>query len=298
MTTKRTPISPPRITPRILELLRSLDLCPLDTGQLLRLSSTWAEPFTSDSRLRHVLRRLIAAGWVSASPYAIASRGGSPMYYKLTRRGYRIAFGEDVPLPKRRYFEPIGIALHQHTRSLADVIVHLIVTTADCGIRVNHYQRENTHCVRVGNDTVYPDWSFVLAAPGRRPVRFVLELDNGTERVSSAMDVESIERKVRVYDLSQRSLKAFDPDRFVVLFVTTRGRVRVQHILETAATVVSNPERKLVCAIDLQTFLGQKNPVLNPSFFDHNFEMRSLLRPEAIKDKIVRKQLAPALALC
>lgn len=256
------------------------------------------EPFTSDSRLRHVLRRLVAAKWVTASPYAVASRGGSPVYYKLTRAGYRIAFGDEVPTPKRRYFEPIGIALHQHTRALADVLVHLIVSAHDSGIRIEQYQRENSLRLDSGSDHIFPDASFALRTPGRQPVRFMLELDNGTERIRSTRDVESIERKIRVYDLCQSSLEAFDPERFVVLFVTTRGKERVQHILETAASVVSNRHRKLICAIDSRTVLQQDDPIFDPCFLDHNFQRQPLLQTATDAEKMPQQLLAPALAMC
>ena len=70
----------------------------------------------------------------------------------------------------------------------------------------------------------------MTASPRNDPRHHHSRLDNGTERIRSPQDVESIERKVRGYDLHQSSTPSFDHGRFVVLFVTTRSSDRLVHI--------------------------------------------------------------------
>src|SRR5437867_3589182 len=73
------------LTPRDLELLRSLSHTPLTIEQLLKLSATFSVPFGSGSRVRGRLARYRDAGWVRRFRYATAERGTPADYYKLTR---------------------------------------------------------------------------------------------------------------------------------------------------------------------------------------------------------------------
>ena len=94
-----------------------------------------------------------------------------------------------------------------------------------------------------------------MATPDGRTFNFVVELDNGTERVRSRRDVESIERKLRGYDAHQAQFEALDPQRYLVLFVTTRSQQRLQHILDVATLVMQNQQRTVFIGTDLKSFL-------------------------------------------
>ena len=118
------PVIPQRlVTARDLDILTALARCPLTSEQLLKLSETFAHPFTDLRRVRERLQILVAAGRVRQWRYATADRG-APNYYSLSPLGYRILHGEDAPPPAKRSHGPIGIARQHHTRSLADFIVH------------------------------------------------------------------------------------------------------------------------------------------------------------------------------
>jgi hypothetical protein len=200
------------VTPRDIETLMALDRCPLTARQLLKLSRTFDPPFTTERRVRERLEQLRRVGWVCSWPYATTGHGGSPHYWKLTRNGFRLFHGSDTRLPNRRHFEEIGIGHHHHTLSLADFIVHTLVAAHRLGVEVRYFARENSIRMEAAGSVLYPDCAFQLFTQSGRAFNFVIELDNGTERIRSAQDIESIERKVRGYDLHQSSTPSFaDP---------------------------------------------------------------------------------------
>ena len=233
------------ITGRDNEILESLDRFPLTPAQLYKLSETFAMPFGDVHAVRRRLRKLASAGLVKAFPYAVASFGSSPAYYQLTRAGYRLIHGPDAELPKRRYFDAIGQARHPHTWSLADLLVHLFVVTHRMDGVVRHFTRENSVSIKTSTITLRPDAGFQIDLNGQA-FNFVVELDNGSERVRSRLDVESIERKIRGYDAHSASLPAYDASRYVVLFVddaecrsfeASNGGGRFDHAEQTANSV-------------------------------------------------------------
>src|SRR5690606_19981177 len=148
----------------------------------------------------HILEQ---SGYVRSWPYAMASNGRSPSYFKLTRLGYRILHGDNCVLPKRRYFEAISDAHHYHTRRLADFLIHLAVTGHRQGIARRRFAREHSVRIQSAAVTRSPDAASQLTAPGGRAFNCVVELDNGTERVRSQQDMESISRKIQGYDAHQ-----------------------------------------------------------------------------------------------
>jgi len=254
------------VTPRDIELLMALDRCPFTARQLLKLSLTFDPPFTTERRVRERLQHFTTVGWVRSWPYAMTGDGGSPRYWKLTREGFRLFHGSDTRLPNRRHFEEIGIGHHHHTMSLADFIVQTFVAAHRQRIEVRHFSRENSVRMEAGGSVLYPDCAFQLFTPGGRAFNFVVELDNGTERIRSPQDIESIVRKLRGYDLHQSSTPSFDHGRFVVLFVTTRSVDRLSHILEAAARIMRNPKRTLFLGVTLSEFLNHDAPLTMPIF--------------------------------
>ena len=277
------------ITPRDLDVLAALDRCPLTAQQLLKLSRSFCLPFTTERRVRERLQQLEQQHWLTSWFYATASRGGSPSYWKLTRDGYRVLHGTDAVLPKRRFFEQIALGHHHHTMSLADFIVQTFVAAHRLGIEVRYFARENSVRMEAAGSVLYPDCAFQLFTPSGRAFNFVVELDNGTERIRSPQDVESIERKVRGYDLHQSSTPSFDHGRFVVLFVTTRTADRLTHILQAAARIMRNPRRTLFLGVTLSAFLTHDAPLTAPLFQSPTGRQQSLI-PE---DSASRRTSAP-----
>lgn len=266
-----------KIGPRDIEMLTALDRSPLSTSQLRLLSESFEQPFAEEGNLRRRLRGLKQSNLIRSWPYATANDGRSPHYHKLTRDGYRLLYGEDVHLPKRRYFEAISAGHHHHTRCMADFLVQTIVTGYRQGIELRHYARENSLKLETDGYILYPDAAFQLVTPDERSFNFLIEVDNGTERVRSKQDVESIERKLRGYDRHQSQFDALDPARYMVLFVTTRSQARLQHILDLAALVQSNPQRTVFVGVELSTFLSCPNPFRDAALTDHRGLKRTLI---------------------
>jgi len=265
-----------KIGDRDFEILTALDRTPLTPTQLCRISQTFATPFLDQHNLRRRLRRLSEAGLVRSWPYAIVSDGRSPRYFKLTRDGYRLLYGEGAALPRRRYFEEVSHGHHFHTYYLADAIVHLAVCGSQQGIELRHFARENTVKLEADGFTVYPDCAFQLVGKDGRGFNYVLELDNGTERMRSKQDVESIERKIRGYDAHQVQFAAGHPDRYLVLFVTTRSKLRLPKIMRLADGLMQNRRRTVFVGCDFATLL-RSDPFSDAIFEDHRFLKRTLL---------------------
>jgi hypothetical protein len=268
--------SPSRhITSRDIEILMSLDRCPLTVEQLLKLSQTFdSHPFTSPRSVQERLQKLCAAGWARRWRYATASRGASPHYYKLTLLGYRILHGENAQPVVRRQFLEIAVARHHHTMALSDFIVHTAVAADKCHHRIQGFYRENTLKLTVGDEFLFPDCAFQLVSPKGAQFNFFVELDNSTERVRSDKDTESWDRKIRLYDELQE--KTF-PRRFRVLVVTTRSLERLTHILESARDTARNPRRSLFYGVYLPEYLAQADAMVVPCFRDHRGKPVSLL---------------------
>lgn len=265
-----------KIGSRDIELLTAIDRCPLTPAQLCRLSVTFKMPFNGEGNLRRRLRKLVDADIVKSFSYALPGDGRSPRYFKLTRQGYRFLFGAKSSKPKPRYFQPISPGHHHHTNCLAETIVHLCVTAHDSDCQVQHFARENSVKLVAEPFTLYPDCAFVIKRPDGKTYSFVIEYDNGTERVRSKQDVESIERKLRGYDAHQSKYDKFDPDRYLVLFITTRSEQRLQYILNVAAEVMSQPGRTVFAGVELNHFLSA-DPFQVPVFEDHRGLKRQII---------------------
>lgn len=185
-------------------------------------------------------------------------------------------YGQDILLPHRRQFEEIAHGHHHHTLALAELIVHLVTTSHHAGMMLQHFARENSVKMEAGGFTQYPDCAFRIMGSDGRAFNFVVELDCGTERVRTKQDVESIERKVRGYDVHQSQFAADDPQRYLVLFVTTRSTIRSQHILDLADMVMQNRQRTVFLATDLAGLM-QTDPFVDAVFTDHRGLRRTLI---------------------
>jgi len=263
------------LTPRDLEVLSALDLTPLTAQQLLKLSQTFSQPFTTDRRVRERVQKLTDVGWIKRHRYATTDRGALN-YYTLSPVGYRILYGDDAKPPTKRYFAPIGVARQRHTRSLADFIVHTAVAAYHAGVSFTDFYRENTVRLSVRDENFYPDCAFQLVTHDDRVYRFFIELDNRTERVHSTKDVESWQRKIRLYNrYRDQSGERF----FRVLVITTGTRQRLSNILGAVSQLSQNSDRSLFYGITLDEYLAEPTPVTAPCFRDHRGRSVSLLPP-------------------
>lgn len=276
-----------KIGPRDIEILQALDRSPLTVSQLCRISKTFSNPFRDEGNLRRRMRTLSQAGLVRSWPYAIASTGQSPRYFKLSRDGYRMLHGMAAGIPRRRFFEEIRSGHHHHTNALSGLIVELVLCGHQKGIRMQHFARENSVKMEARGFTLFPDCAFQLQTRDGQVFNFIVELDNGTERVRTREDVESIERKIRGYDAHQSQFAADDQRRYLVLFVTTRSSVRLKHILDLAAIVMENPQRTVFLGSDLSSLL-ETNPFSANAFKDHRGLRRMLLPHHSVTNNTER----------
>ena len=282
--TPPTKTRPVQTGPRDLEILLAADRCPLTIAQLLRVSQTFERPFTDSHHLRRRVRQLRSAGLLKAFPYAIANGGRSPDYLRITQAGYRLLHGPEAKT-KRRHFEAVSPAQHLHTHDLSELVSHLLASAHTAGADVTHFMREGS--LRIGNDRVaaFPDCAFRLESP-ERSLNYYVELDRGTERIRTKQDVESILRKVHAYDIDNARFDARDPNRPLVLFVTTRTNLRRDSILAAAAKGMRNPNRTVFLAATLSDVCGG-NPVTEPLFRDHRGQGRPLLAlPKKLRDPL------------
>ena len=266
------------LTSRDMEILTSLDRTPLTPKQLQVVSQSFQRPFANETLARRRLGRLRDAGFARSFPYSLVSEGRAPKYWKPTRTGYRLLYGSDCKLPSRRYFSEVSIGNHFHTHAIAEVVSHLIACGQKHGVVMNQYVRENVVVFEANRRRVLPDAAFRLVSETQpdRPYSFVLELDNGTERVRTARDVESIERKIRGYDAHQSQFKRDDPDRYLVLFITTRSESRLGRVLASCSELIENPNRSLFLGTTLSSLLNS-DPFSAPVFKSNNGLKRVLL---------------------
>ena len=212
-----------RLTARDTEILLALDRCPLTVEQVLKLSETFRQQrFTSPRSVQDRLKKLCDAGWVRRWPYATASRSGTPDYCKLTLLGYRLLYGANARAPTKRYFNEVALAHQHHTHSLSEFVVHTAVAAHRQGIAMKNFSRENTLRLQVAEENLFPDCAFELHTRDGQQFNFLVELDNGTERVRSDKDADSWQRKIRLYE----QLQPFPAKRDAMWLQEGRGERR------------------------------------------------------------------------
>ena len=273
-------IAPLRLfTERDREILTALDLVPLTVPQLLKLSETFRQPFTSERRVRERLQQLTETGWVLRWPYATAGPG-APLYYKPSRLGFALIHGEHATAPTKRAFQPVGLLKQAHTIALAAFLVQTCVAAHRLGYLVTNVYRENTFKLQSGAGTVYPDDTFQIRTSNDTAFNFFLEIDCSTERIRSTKDADSWERKLRTYDRWQTQ----STTRARVLIVAVRDGDRIAHILETAAQVTENPQRSLFYGVSLPDFLATSEPLTSACFRDHRGNPVALIPHHQTRD--------------
>lgn len=258
------------ITPRDGELLQLLAWCPLTADQILAASRTFRQPFPSVRPLQRRLQLLCAAGWVRRARYAVYNRGALP-YYVLSPAGWQLLHGPRQPLPHKRRFGDVSLLMQEHTRRLAEVLVHTLVAAHAAGLEAR-FQRSEELALHVGQETLIPDAGLQLVTREGRTFNFLWEIDNGTEPVVSARPRDNLLRKMALYEAWQQTTA----ERFRVLFFF-RGAERRDHALRVAESLTRNPRRRLVYGVTLSDFLTAAAPLTAPLFRDHHGEVQSLI---------------------
>ena len=137
----------------------------------------------------------------------------------------------------------------------------------------------------------YPDSVFELHTRDRQQFNFLVELDNGTERIRSDKDTESWQKKIRLYNVLQDRNY---PDRFRVLVVCAGCPGRLRSILELAAKHATNPQRALLYGVHLDDYLREPDALSqSPASAPYQITIDSTDAPE-LKDW-VEKKLQPTV---
>lgn len=260
------------LTARDYEVLSALIKSPLDARQLLQLSCSFHQPFTHERLVRRRLGQLVYAGLVSRYQFATIG-AGAINYYKPTKIGYRMIEGAKAPLPSRAYFREVSLSLQEHTRSLADFIVKTHTSAHQRGVHIGGFYRENELRLTLANSAMKPDCAFQLVDTDGTTLNYLVEIDCGTEPIRSTKQRESLEQKIRFYDVYQDKTDK----RFRVLVLFTKSSIRMQHFCEAAKEFVRNPQRTLFYSAHLPTYLEQGDAITNPVFVDRHNQLQSLV---------------------
>lgn len=281
------------VTPRDRDLIQALERCPLTVRQLLKLSRTFAYPFTTERRVQERLKRLATAGRVRQWRYATAGQGALS-YYTLSPLGCRLLHGHDMAPPRRGLFAPIGVARQAHAQALAETIVHLVVGARRARVAIDNFRRENTVRLSAGAESLYPDAAFEIVLGGDSRFTFFVEVDNRTETVWPGSALDSWGRKVQIYEKYQDA----QVERFRVLAITTGGALRLQNMLRCAAEMARNPRRSLVYGIGLRDLLQVDDPFNAACFQNHQERAVSLVPTPPPATKALPLTAQPAMVGC
>ena len=267
-----------QITQRDLDIFAALFRCPLTPAQLLTLSATWEQPFTSLRRARERLHDLAAAGQLRSWRYATTGQGSGPSYHKLTLQGYHMLCGRELPPPTKRFFNEIAVARHRHTECLADFIVKLYVSAHRCGVQITDFYPENTFSIRAGENKLYTDGTATLVTPQGLAFPVHLEVDNSTETVRTNKRRDTIESKIRLY--VEHTRRTGGKDR--TLFITTVSRQRLETIFEAVAVHAADMPCQLFYGVHLDDYLATENAFYAPCFRTLADKRTPLLRPRTV----------------
>jgi hypothetical protein len=275
---------PPLVTDRDLEILATLERFPLTALQLLKLSRTFALPFTEERRVRERLQVLAVAGRVRRWRYAIAGPG-APAYFTLSPTGWALLHGVKADAASKRAFAELGVARQFHSFALAEFLVHFFVAAHAAGHEVLDFEREHACRLQVGTETLCPDAGFRLRLKSGRLFRYFVELDNSTERVRSLSVPDTWQRKLRLYE----RFAATTGERFRLLIVTTKSKERLEHLLAFAGAQAANKQRSLACGTFLPEFLAALEPLCERCFLDQQLAAAALLPPLKLPNEATRE---------
>lgn len=262
------------VTNRDVDLFRALARGPLTVQQVLKLSTTFSAPFPSTRRLQRRLQNLSAAGLLRQHWYATEGPGGTA-YYTLSPQSARLLTGENTP-PARTYSR-VGISRQFHTQCLQEFLVHTRTAAHGTGVEFTDFYPEHALELVAGEKRLRPDAAFSLIVPDLPVQRYFIELDNGTEPVSSQKTRDSFQRKLQFYeDLRDTG------ERFRVLGIVSNGQARLDHLVALAATLARKPGRTVFYGVRLDDYLAEDDPLHHPLFRNHHGEFVALAPPLSV----------------
>ena len=290
------------ISPRDECLLRLLSRTPVTKQLVLKASHTFPEPFTDERRVRERMQAMADGGLVRI--FNASAVGGLLNYYKLTPEGFRhVHNNADENMPGRSFFAEISPSSFQHTLTVAEVIVQVMVASHEHGISIERFHRENELILEAASQSLSPDCHFQLKH-GERVFQLLFEIDNSTESIDS-FSHQSIKNKVLGYDTYQdgilttwaKSGRSGTRPAFRVVFLT-KSQERAEHILSLAHELANNRDRRLIVAGLQSDFLTERDALRAPIFLDHFGKWQSLVNPHAtatfIKTPVrLRRAIAP-----
>jgi hypothetical protein len=276
-------------TARDQQIHEALALTPLDTHQLLKLSATFLQPFTSDRKLRERMQQHTAAGWIHTFAYATATPG-MLNYYKLSATGYRLLHGPHAVLPKRAAFHEVSLGLQRHTRHLADVIVHTNLHAARLGLRIFDQRGENQLPLTIGDRTQKPDYSFSLQTRDGT-YTFYDEIDESTEPITSTKQRETLEAKIRFHEDYQNATG----ERYRVRVFFAKPSPRIAQFLNLARKHATQ-QRSIFYAVVLDNYLKHGSPLTSPIFLDRFHHLQSMVPASASRYQSQLPTFAESLA--
>lgn len=271
-----------QVQDRDLELLGILEQLPLTTEQLLTASPLLSKPFNHIRVLRRRLNLLEKQGLLRPYRFAIPTSGRNPYYWRLTRVGYRLLheLTPSDPLPSRYRFTAIPVSLHKHTLHLNKVVVKFLLNAQQHGLSVSRFRIEKTISIPDDDRVIVPDAELELLSSDGRRYTYFIELDTGSERISTLQTIPaSIQKKLEFYELYRRSGK-----QFRTVFVTTSSERRAVNILKFCEGMTHNDAAHRVYASFFKTFMDSTDCLFDDQvFMNHNLN-RVPLVPSRNKD--------------
>ncbi len=252
------------------QIYHALNLIPMTPGQICKLSQIWDQPFNDVKRARERLATLASAGRLRSFRYATRSRG-EQSYYVMTRSRYHLLHGRDAQ-PPRNAFRELSFTRQQHTRILADILVHALILAHRDGAQLQRFRRENEKRYQTAAGDFQDDGYLELLSPGGRPHVFHLECDRSTRPLSNQWQQNSLQSMVQKYE----ALADESEHRFRVLFITTGSPQHVRDFLQIASKEARYPGRMLCYGITLEGFL-QLRSLREKHLLNHHLQMSALI---------------------
>ncbi len=263
------------LSDRDVAMLRLLDKTPATAALVLKSSVTFGrESFLDERRVRERLQTL-EEGRLVRSFLPAHTTGGAAKWFKLSRGGFVQLHGAEDSLPPRSKFDDIPPSRFEHTRVLAEVIVHTLVAAYRSRVPVTGFHGDGTLVLETGSSRQVPDCHFQFASVGKT-FNVLFEIDNSTEPLTTDR-LQSIRAKIAGYEAYQdtvwynwkRGGERSPRPYFRVVFLTKTVE-RAHHILWLAGQCARNRDRRLCYAATQESYLRASNALHAFLFHDHH----------------------------
>jgi len=262
-------------TGRDLRLLAGLYLTPMTRRQMLRLSTTFPQPFVAYKSLDKRLTTLRRRDWIQKYPLVGIPQTGQPQdVFKLTLRGFRqLCDDPGRQAPTKRFFTPPSELLRAHQYYQGEFLITLQQALSNQGLSFSSLRPDRVIRLNTPLGELVPDacWSFQVDSG--REYRFLLELDCGTEQLIEKPQRETIERKIRQY----LHLVRHRQQKLRVIFCTISSEKRMQHILTLAGQLQLNQQQSVFLGTTLARWQQSSAPLTQAVFQNHQGRAASLI---------------------